>query len=84
MSIIVFWLTPLGAAEHMQFSDAELTGALQLCAIKRAEGMRHVCISSELSDNVGKPGVDAVQGGHLPDGRLYDWNKRHRANPEKA
>lgn len=82
MSIVVFWMAAPGISASETFNDNELSAALTLTQIKRNEGKRHVCISSELSDSVGKPGVDAVKDGRLPDGHTYDWDKRHRANPE--
>lgn len=81
MSIVVFWMEAPGISASESFDDSQLLAALALTQTKRNEGKRHVCISSELSDSVGQPGVDAVAGGRLPNGEVYDWNKRHRANP---
>lgn len=45
--------------------------------------MRHVTISSELSSNIGKPGVDSVLDGKTPDGEDYEWDKAHRIGKMK-
>ena len=78
MSIIVFWLEESGVPAHQPFEQTELTLALQRSEAKRREGKRHVCISSELADSVGKPGVTAVEVRTLPDGSAYEWSKAHR------
>jgi len=78
MSIIVFWLEEPGIPAHQQFEQTELMQALHCSETKRREGKRHVCISSELADSVGKPGVAAVVDRTLPDGSAYDWSKAHR------
>jgi hypothetical protein len=78
MSIIVFWLDESGVPAHQPFEPNELTLALQCSEARRREGKRHVCISSELADSVGKPGVTAVEGRALPDGSAYEWSKAHR------
>ena len=78
MSIVVYWLEPGGAPAHAEFAAADLLGALRYTEIRRREGMRHVCLSTELPGSVGKGGVAAVEGGRLPDGHVYDFNKAHR------
>lgn len=84
MSIVVFWLTPDGQPAHENFESSHLVQALQATEARRKEGMRHVCISSELAESVGKPGVTAVSDGALPGGERYDWSKAHRgAGPAK-
>jgi hypothetical protein len=78
MIIVVFWLEPDGSPAHREFPASELLPALQFSEERRREGRRHVCISSELADSVGRGGVQAVHGGKLPDGQVYDFNKSHR------
>lgn len=78
MSIVVFWLEAPGAASHRAFGAGQLADALRFTEALRSAGKRHVTISSELGDSVGKPGVDAVEDGRLPDGEAYDFHKRHR------
>lgn len=78
MSIVVYWLEPDGRAGHEALGASQLVDALRLAEQRRAQGMRHVCLSSELPDSVGAPGVDAVEGGRLPDGHRYEFDKRHR------
>jgi hypothetical protein len=78
MSIVVFWLTESGEPASRTFDATELVSALRHSESLRAAGLRHVCISSELPDQVGKAGVTAVEGGRLPGGDAYTFNKRHR------
>lgn len=57
---------------HKTFEQSELVQALEFCKSLRTETIihvKHICISSELSDNVGLPGVSDPS----PD---YDWKKR--------
>lgn len=72
MSIIVFWLDVLGGPQAKEHTSTEMLAALKLAESLRKEGHRHVCISSELPDSVGKSGVSDV----LPPG--YDWKKRRQ------
>ena len=78
MSIIVFWPEESGVSAHQPFEQTELTLALQCSEVKRREGERHVCISIQLADSVGKPGVTTVEERKLPDGSAYEWSKEHR------
>jgi hypothetical protein len=85
MSIVVFWLEPEGAAAHHEFPADALLAALKFSEERRREGKRHVSISTELPGSVGKTGVNAVEGGRLPDGHVYDYNKAHRgAGPSSS
>lgn len=68
MSFVVFWLDE-DKPRSAKFGDAEMTKALEFVKILRDDKMSHVCISSELQDSVGKPGVDVT-------GADYDWKKR--------
>jgi hypothetical protein len=78
MPIVVYWLDAPGVAAHRELGDHELGAALKLAEQLRRDGKRHVSLSSELADSVGRPGVDAVQDGRLPDGGAYTFDKRHR------
>ena len=84
MPIVVFWIEGAGAPAHREFGDAELAQALKVTEQLRAQGKRHVTISSELEGSVGAPGVDEVRGGRLPGGVPYEFNKRHRGGGPKA
>lgn len=85
MSIVVFWLEPDGRPAHQEFPANDLLTALKHSEERRREGKRHVSISTELPDCVGKGGVSAVEGGKLPDGHVYDYNKAHRgAGPSSS
>jgi hypothetical protein len=80
MSIVVYWLhdsATIGTVtEHKEFTELQLTDALAFCQRLRNGGARHVCLSSENPNSVGKPGVDSVQDGRTPDGHEYGWKKR--------
>lgn len=90
MSIVVYWLEHAAGqtalANHSTFTDQELSTALNYCEKLRKRGtdVSHVTMCSELSDMVGKAGVDAVQGGKTPSGDDYDWSKEGRAGKFKA
>ena len=79
MPIVVFWMEVTGRASHREFGDSALVEALQLTEQLRAAGKRHVDLS-ELDSSIGKPGVDAVEGGRLPSGETYEFSKRHRGS----
>jgi hypothetical protein len=79
MSIVVYWLMSNGEPSVKKFKDSELSGAMSLAELHRRQGMTHVSISSEMSAQVGKPGVDTVVDGKTPDGFIYDWSKQDRA-----
>ncbi len=82
MSIVLYWLEPSarGRLPHCaEFSDAELPQALKAAEERRRAGCPHVTISTELAGQVGKAGVDAVEGGLTPDGQAYEWSKAGRA-----
>ena len=53
-----------------------LVDALTLAKRFREEGMSFVTMVSEDPNSVGKPGVDSVEDGLLPDGNAYGWKKR--------
>jgi hypothetical protein len=82
VGIVVYWLE--GEAEGALpvcefFGSSELMQALALAEDRRRQGHRHVSISTELDDVVGRPGVAAVEGGRTPDGQTYEWSKAGRA-----
>lgn len=82
LGIVVYWLEGGGdAAEPVCrfFASNELTQALAWAEDRRRVGHRHVSISTELEDHVGRPGVSAVEGGKTPDGEAYEWSKAGRA-----
>lgn len=78
-SIIIFWLRTDGTAGHIDMSEHGLTKALSYAEGQRKLGARHVTISTENPDNVGKPGVDSLVDGKTPDGHDYEWSKAGRA-----
>jgi hypothetical protein len=81
ISTAVYYLDDVGASQVILFEGAPgdvLGPALKQVEQLRREGKRHVCISSENMQSVGKPGVAAVEGGKMPDGSDYGWTKRRR------
>lgn len=69
MSIIVYWLDSKHGAQMRELPSTDLLPALKLAEELRKAEYRHVVISSELEDSVGKAGVVEVAPG-------YDWKKR--------
>ena len=55
---------------------SSLPGALRICEEKRSKGYTFVTMVSEDPNSVGRPGVDSVEDGQLPDGTDYTWRKR--------
>ena len=53
-----------------------LTGALRITEEKRQAGYTFVTMVSEDPNSVGRPGVDSIEDGQLPDGTDYTWRKR--------
>ena len=69
-SIVVFYMNEFGESKYCAFEgDNILTEALKSAEDLRKRGMRHVCLSSENVNSVGKPGVDVT-------GKDYNWKKR--------
>jgi len=78
MSIAVFWIDEVMEAQHQYFADADFVKALKVVEEKRKMGYEHVCMSTQLAGNIGKPGVSSVENGKTPDGHNYEWSKKHR------
>jgi hypothetical protein len=74
--ILVYWLEPSLVAKHETLYPDQLSEALTLCNKLRNEGKKHVVMSVENSDMVGKHGATAVVDGKLPNGDSYGWKKR--------
>ena len=53
-----------------------LNKALKMTEELRREGNTFVTMVSEDPNQIGKPGVDAVEEGVLPNGEEYTWRKR--------
>lgn len=71
----VYWTNP-GNNESYGEYFGNLTDALAECKILRECGRTFVTLVSELENSVGKPGVDEIRQGVLPDGSKYTWKKR--------
>jgi hypothetical protein len=82
--IVIFYLDQNVKAQHKDYGSKELSVVLEKCEILRKTGMRHVCISSELDEHIGKPGVSSVVDGKTPDGLPYEWSKAGRAGRTRA
>lgn len=84
MPYVVFWMEAPGVPACREFGDAEMTASHEHMQTLRRQGKRYVAMASENPDSVGQAGVDSVEGGRLPDGHVYDFDKRHRgAGPTK-
>jgi hypothetical protein len=70
----VYWTDEVGNACFQNFED--MTLALKWTQFLRDRGRTFVTMVSEDPNSVGKPGVDSVENGVLPDGNTYDWKKR--------
>lgn len=57
-----------------EFND--MGDALKHTQYLREADMRYVVMSAENPNSVGKPGVDSVIDGVLPDGNIYEWKMR--------
>jgi hypothetical protein len=79
MSIIIYYMGHDNRPANQEFSQTELTPAIKAMEDLRQAGYRHVCMSTEFDDHVGKKGVAAVEGGKTPDGEDYEWSKAARA-----
>lgn len=79
MSFIVYYMeneTP----KAFSYGEHEMIAANnKIMELRRIPDVHHVCMSSELSGMVGKPGVDSIENGKTPDGHAYDWSKAERA-----
>lgn len=70
----VYWTDSAGAAQA-QYAT-ELNTVLKLTEDLRKAGNTFVTMVSADPNQVGKPGVDEITEGILPDGAEYSWRKR--------
>lgn len=59
--------------------ESQLTAALAIVKSRRDAGCTFVTMVAEDPQQVGRPGVDAVENGKTPDGHAYEWSKAGRA-----
>jgi len=72
---MVFWVDGRPLAKH--FRPDEMNAALKFMEeLRKDKNNQFVTFSSQISNMVGKPGVDAVVDGKTPDGVEYTWVKR--------
>lgn len=67
ISYMVYWTHEAPYSKEV----FEMSEALVLMEHLRLAGRRHVTLSSENANQVGKMGVDSVENGVLPDGQDY-------------
>ena len=81
----VYWMYKKLTPNALQFTDMNKALAWMEDLRKRAndESLSAITLCSEMSDNVGKAGVDTVANGKTPDGHVYDWNKDSRIGAMK-
>jgi hypothetical protein len=72
----VYWTDEQGNACYQNFED--MSPALNWTQFLREKGRTFVTMVSENPNSVGKPGVDSVVDGKLPDGLDYTWMKRRK------
>ena len=70
----VYWTAEDGQARSEDY--VRMTEALTRVNHMRTVGMAYVAMVGELSNQVGKMGVDAVVDGKLPSGEDYTWKMR--------
>jgi len=70
----VYWTDDTNTPQGIYTST--LNGALRITEEKRRAGCTFVTMVSEDPNSIGKPGVDSVEDGVLPNGELYTWKKR--------
>lgn len=75
MSIVVYY-GGFNSPQADRFEDAQFMDAVKLMEQLRRDGFEHVIMSNAPENSVGKPGVDSVVDGKLPDGTDYTWKKR--------
>lgn len=80
--IIVYYMD-VETSRHLQYVDAQFVQALEMVQSLRRAGMKHVIMSNEPGDMVGRLGVDSVEDGKTPDGHDYEWSKKHRGGPPR-
>ena len=65
--------------EARSYDESVLTVALETVeGLRRQSRYSYVTLMSENPNCVGKPGVDTVVDGKLPDGSNYEWKKRRK------
>ena len=81
----VYWMYKNLVPNALQFSDMSKALAWMADLRKRADTDQFSAITmcSEMSNHVGKVGVDSVADGKTPDGHVYDWNKDSRIGAMK-
>jgi len=72
----VYWTDREGKPDAEEFAD--LTQALKVSHSLRNDGFEHVVMSSQVTNSVGRPGVDSVIDGVLPNGDIYEWKMRRK------
>lgn len=70
----VYW-TDLDGSPKSEDHE-KLNDALVFSSLMRTCNATFVTMVSENPNSVGKPGVDSVVNGVLPDGSEYSWKKR--------
>lgn len=73
----IYYTDPVSDQAY-SWNEATLVGALGVTENFRKHGMIFVTMVSENRDSIGKPGVDAVADGKLPNGEDYTWKKRRK------
>jgi hypothetical protein len=80
MSYVIYRMNDLGEVFYDAFEDDQWSDAMGMVRTRRAEGYKHVIMSTELTGQVGtNDRGGAVVDGKLPDGTPYTWSKAHRA-----
>ena len=70
----IYWTDSTNTPQGIYTST--LQGALRITEEKRQAGYTFVTMVGEDPNSVGRPGVDSIKDGVLPDGSEYTWRKR--------
>jgi hypothetical protein len=81
----VYWMYKRLVPNALQFTDMNkaLFWMADLRDRAKTEPIAAITMCSEMTDHVGKVGVDSVEDGKTPDGHVYDWNKDSRIGAMK-
>ena len=71
----VYWMYKNLHPNALQFEDMgkALAWLADLRDRAKTEALTAITMCSEMSNHVGKPGVDSIVDGKTPDGHVYDW-----------
>ena len=82
----VYWMYKNLVPNALQFHNDMSKALAWMADLRKREVEDHISaitMCSEMTNHVGKAGVDSVVDGKTPDGHVYDWNKDSRIGAMK-